>query len=100
MKMMAIYTILFLAVLAVVILFVGGVLNSIQSTMDGFDWQEESYTVEEGDSLWTISYDYCPEGVDRREWVDEVQALNNMSSCTIYPGQHITVLAPAEGGAL
>ena len=101
MKLVAHNAVWVVALAAVFILLCVLLLNTaLQSTMDAVDWQEETYTVEEGDSLWTISYAYCPVGVDRREWVDEVQALNNMAGCTIYPGQQLTVLVPAEGGAL
>ena len=101
MKLVATNAVMVLAMVAVFVFLCVLLLNgALQSTLNTVDWQEETYTVEEGDSLWTISYDYCPEGVDRREWVDEVQALNNMAGCTIYPGQQITVLVPAEGGAL
>ena len=65
-------------------------------TMDAIEWNQESYTVKAGDSLWSISADYCPDGVDRREWVEEVRELNCMDDSTIYPGQKITVLVPAE----
>lgn len=73
------------------------VLNyALQPTMDGIEWAETTYRVQSGDSLWTISANYCPEGVDRREWVDEIRTLNGLSDSIIYPGQTLIVLAPAE----
>lgn len=73
------------------------VLNyAFQPTMDGVQWQETTYRVQAGDSLWTISADYCPDGVDRREWVDEIRALNGMTDSTIHPGQTLTVLVAVE----
>lgn len=85
-------------VLGVVLIGISVLLlnQAVQSTMDRFEWGEESYIVEEGDSLWTISHDYCPEKVDRRDWIDEVQALNDLPSSKIYPGQVLTVLAPIK----
>lgn len=69
------------------------VLNyALQPTMDGIEWREETYRVQAGDSLWAIAGDYCPEGVDRREWVDEIRALNGLPDSIIYPGQTLTVL--------
>lgn len=69
-----------------------------QPTMDAFDWREAPYRVQAGDSLWTISGDYCPEGVDRREWIAEVQELNGLEDSVVYPGQRLTVLVPGEEG--
>lgn len=65
------------------------------STMDRVEWREETYHVQSGDSLWIISRDYCPDGVDRREWIDAVQSRNGLTSSFIYPGQRLTVLVPA-----
>lgn len=73
------------------------ILNyAFQPTMDGIEWREETYRVQAGDSLWAISAGYCPEGVDRREWVDEIRALNDLPDSMIHPGQTLIVLAPAE----
>lgn len=63
-------------------------------TMDRVEWREELYTVERGDSLWTISRKYCPDNVDPREWIDEIRVLNRLPDATIYPGQRLIVLAP------
>lgn len=84
-------------VLLLALVLVGSILllNWVpQSTMDALEWQEEAYTVKSGDSLWTISYDYCPDGVDRREWIDAVRELNGMDDSIIQAHQKLTVLAP------
>ena len=65
-------------------------------TMDRVEWREETYRVQSGDSLWTISREYCPDEVDRREWIDAVQTRNGLTSSFIYPGQRLTVLVPVE----
>lgn len=67
-----------------------------QPTMDRIEWQETTYRVQAGDSLWSISRDYCPNSVDRREWIDEVRSINGMTSSNIRPGQKLTVLAPVK----
>lgn len=73
------------------------VLNlAARPTMDAYDWQESTYVVQSGDSLWAISRQYCPDGVDCREWIDEVQALNRINGGIIHPGQCLTVLEPVE----
>lgn len=72
-------------------------LNSvIQPTLDNIEWDEEIYTVKKGDSLWTISKYFCTDDVDRREWIDEIKSLNDLSDSAIYPGQRLVVLTPAE----
>ncbi len=83
--------------LMVLIIWCFLVLNiALGSTMDGIEWQEEIYRVQSGDSLWTVSHNYCPDSVDRREWIDQVQRLNGLTSGVIYAGQELTVLAPVE----
>ena len=69
---------------------------ALQPTMDGIEWQEETYIVKSGDSLWAISSQYCPEGVDCREWIEEIQALNGLPDSNIHPGQTLIVLAPVK----
>lgn len=84
------------AILAV-LLIVASILTlkyAFRSTMEGYEWETSFYRVKAGDSLWSISADYCPDGVDRREWVEEVRELNGMDDSIIYPGQKLTVLTP------
>lgn len=69
---------------------------AFQPTMKRVEWRRETYRVQSGDSLWVISRDYCPDNVDRQEWIDEVQEINGLTSSFIYPGQKLTVLAPVE----
>ena len=71
---------------------------AFQPTMSRVEWREESYRVQSGDSLWAISYEYCPDGVDRREWIAEIRELNDLPDSNIHPGQRLTVLAPVEEG--
>ena len=66
------------------------------STMDSVEWEKETYRVRSGDSLWEISGEYCPDSVDRREWINEVRDLNGLKGNTIRAGQRLTVLAPAR----
>ena len=74
------------------------VLNwTFRPTMERFEWKEKDYRVQAGDSLWAIASEYCPDGVDRREWISEVKALNDIDDSIIHPGQRITVLVAKEG---
>ena len=90
-------TLMVLLLAAVLVVVAVLLLNwSYQSTLDGIEWQEETYQVLSGDSLWSISGTYCPEEVDRREWIHEIQALNGLPDSTIQAGQVLIVLAPVK----
>lgn len=80
----------------VLLLSIFALNRAFQSTMDAIEWQEEIYRVKAGDSLWAISGDYCPDSVDRREWIEEIRALNGLDNSVVHPGQKLIVLAPAE----
>lgn len=90
--LIAVLLLILLAAIAFLVLSLAG-----GSTMDRVEWQEETYRVQSGDSLWAISYDYCPDEVDRREWIEEIRALNGLTDSVVYPGQRLTVLAVKEG---
>ena len=88
-----------IAILLLLVLLATGFLAlglAGRSTMEGVAWQEGTYDVKRGDSLWAIASEYCPENVDRRDWIREVKDINGLSDSTIYPGQRLTVLAPEE----
>lgn len=90
-----------IAIVLLVVLVVVSILLlnwSFQSTMDRWEWEEDQYVVENGDSLWAISGKYCPDNVDRWEWINEIQALNALDDCVIQPGQMLIVLTPAAEG--
>lgn len=82
----------------ILVLGVLALVYACQPTMDAFEWREAPYWVQAGDSLWSISGEYCPDGVDRREWIAEVQELNGLEDSVVYPGQRLTVLVPGEEG--
>lgn len=56
------------------------------------DWNEFSYTVSQGETLWEIADEYCPEDMDCREYIYEVKELNNMKTSDLAVGQTITLL--------
>ena len=85
--------------LGFVLLFMGflALYWPFRSAMDRLEWQEITYLVQAGDSLWSISNEYCPDAVDRREWIAEVKLLNGLDDSIIHPGQRITILTVREG---
>lgn len=89
-------TLTIVLLLALVVISILVLNHAFQSTMDRVEWKEETYRVKAGDSLWAISGDYCPDSVDRREWIDEIRALNGLDNSVVHPGQKLIVLAPAE----
>ena len=67
---------------------------AIQPTMNRVEWSAETYIVKSGDTLWAIADKYCPDIVDKREWIAEVKDLNRIHDSIIHPGQRLTVLVP------
>lgn len=86
--------VLFLAALLVVAFIL--LSQILQSSMEKIEWREETYIVQSGDTLWEIADEFCPIDVDKREWIYEVQTINNIHGSALYPGQRIRVLTPAD----
>lgn len=92
-KILANNTVMILTFAAIMIIVSVLVLNwAFRPTMDWIEWQERIHEVEKGENLWTISKTYCPKKVDRREWIEEIKALNGLRNSSIHPGQKIIVL--------
>ena len=51
----------------------------------------EDYIVQSGDTLWSIATTYKEPGQDIREYIYDIQVLNNID-CIIYPGQIIKII--------
>lgn len=79
------------ALMLISVIFCMVIAAALSSDMDKLEWQKEKHTVQQGESLWTISKKYCPPGIDRRDWIAEIERLNGIHGY-IYPGDTITVL--------
>ncbi len=51
----------------------------------------DTYVVHTGDTLWSIAGEYCPEGVDKRDYIDDIVTRNRLDGAMIYAGQEIEV---------
>lgn len=89
------FTTIILGVLLIILVFLI-FMYALKPTTDLVEWRKETYIVKSGDSLWSISYNFCPDNVDRREWIAEVKQINGLEDSNIYPGQRLVVLAPVE----
>lgn len=79
--------------LFVLVLFVS-FYSLLSPEIDRVEWERQEYKIVCGDTLWGIAKRHCPESVDIREWIVEVQNINNMRSCDIFAGDTIIILVP------
>lgn len=54
------------------------------------EYSEETVTVQSGDTLWSIAGAYCPEDMDKREYIRAIEADNECTSA-IKVGDVLTV---------
>lgn len=52
----------------------------------------EDYTVTVGDTLWSIASENKKDGQDVREYIYELQKVNELHECMIYPNQTIKII--------
>ncbi len=57
-----------------------------------YEWEAVPYTVQYGDTLWSICAQHCPYGVDIWEYIHLVKDENGMESSHIYVGDEINIL--------
>lgn len=75
-----------ISIIVFVLLTIASVVNS------RYDFHEETYYVKGGDRLWNIASDYCPDGMDVRDYLNLLREHNEFTGSVIYPGQEIIVL--------
>lgn len=82
------------ALVALLVIMYITAFYKINKPMDLDDYCIEKYTVEKGDTLWSICYEYTDEHTDTRVWVNEVKKLNNIDNLSfLYPGDTIYIYA-------
>lgn len=52
----------------------------------------ENYIVTSGETLWSIASENKKDGQDVREYIYELQEINNIGNCMIYSGQEIKII--------
>lgn len=82
----SILTIIFILILGIL------VINNVLASNEAVETKEIEYVVCKGDTLWKIANKYKLDNQDPREYIYEVEKLNNMTSATIYEGQIIKIL--------
>ena len=67
---------------------------SLENTTAHTDKEKEiiSYTVSQGDTLWSIAKQQIDEKTDIRQYIYEIKQLNNMTTATIQVGQTIKII--------
>lgn len=82
----SVITMLFIAILGILI------MNNAFASNEAVVKEEIEYVVCKGDTLWKIAERYKFKNQDPREYIYEIEKLNNMTSATIYEGQTIKIL--------
>lgn len=80
-------------VVAMIGLFIAA-LCCANPSMDLDDYQTKTYVVEYGDTLWSIGSKHANESTDVRQWIYEVEKLNDIDNALIYPGDVIDIYVP------
>lgn len=81
----------FTGVITLAVLCLSFLIDITHTSWDELTWTTETVYVDYGDTLWGYSKQYCPEGIDCREWIDEVVKLNNFDSSGLMAGDCIEV---------
>lgn len=50
------------------------------------------YTVEAGDTLWSIAEEYKPRNYDMRRYIFDIEKMNNLENCDIHTGMQIEII--------
>ena len=51
----------------------------------------DTYVVMAGDTLWNIADEFCPDGEDKRKYIDDLRVRNRLAGSVIHAGQEIEI---------
>lgn len=80
-----------IVVTVIIVLLMFSVVYNTANRWDKHTWETIQYKVQPGDSLWKLSETFCPEDVDKRDWITNVQNLNGFSTSLLAVGQTIEI---------
>lgn len=75
--------------LLIVVLICALVVNAISEP--DYDFEETTYEVQSGDCLWNIASEYCPQSMNKWDYIKLVMERNHLTDSVIHPGQHLVV---------
>ncbi len=83
-----------LLIIVLCLLLIIYALSRISNTKyDRGGFREIPHTVSSGETLWSISKQYCPSDMDIRQYIDLLEQTNSISaSGYIYPGDKLILL--------
>ena len=75
-----------------IIVFLLSILYS--TSIARIDKEEETtlYTVNKGDTLWTIAQEYKADNKDIRQYIYELKKINNITNSNIYDGKTLKII--------
>lgn len=78
------------------VLFIGLILIFMliipKNTVEAESAIYENYNVCQGETLWSIASENKKDGQDVREYIYQLQKINSIKDCLIYPGQVIKII--------
>jgi len=82
---------IFLAAVTVLLIIV----VTYKATAPSPTYNSVEYRVKSGDTLWTLADEYCPDSMDKREWIHKVMRDNDIVGY-IYPGDTVVMAEVSE----
>lgn len=75
-----------------IVLFIGLIIYATWTRLNemNVEYQEEIYTVQAGDTLWSIAEEYADNSTDIRQYIHKIKTVNNIDS-TLNVGQTIII---------
>lgn len=81
----------FIRSIAILIFLLVGLFNFSIAKSNTTEAEIINYTIDPGETLWSIAKKYTPNNKDIRQTIYEIEELNNLDNATIYAGQTIQI---------